>query len=438
METIQTSDNLLIRIDEDLWQLVGRTYPDRALLSARMDADLIEYSPAFAQARLLPPEGQLTVSDIAEVVVGWSRSDMAWHLGLLLTARRAQERGGRWCELGRWQDRQADLYGEDAREAGTQLAAILKRSFRFVQAPPDVLAAAQEARHETPPPVEALTLVALQDESTEPATEYAVAKPVSISDTVESTPEVGGVEVTRVVRRPAAMPISLPIEQGEWTLQAIEGGVRWARTQLWSTSLFLRVAFRIAVGILFVVLSILTLRSPYAPVQPYGLPLIGIILGIVLVLLGLWQIRSVFRATAITVDGSTREVRRQLEMTSDVVERYAFDDIRAVVVTQIMQQKHRGRDGKPDSATHEAWLHLLLHDVRQEVGKHRAVKPEDAYVTIGQIDATEGVMVDAHFKQGKRQAEPQFLYPDEATTPAQRIALVLARTIGVDAYIDQR
>lgn len=438
MDTIQTSDNLLIRIDEGLWQLVGRTYPDRALMSARMDADLIEYSAAFAQARLLPPEGKLAVDDIVEVVVGWSRADAAWHLGLLLATQRAQERGGRWCELGRWLDRQADWYGEQAREAGAQLAAILKRPFRFVQAPPDVIATAQEARLEARAAEVAPVLVALQDELTESTPAPIVEQAVSLADTGETTSEADDVEVTRVIRRQAETPIALPIEQGEWTLQAIDGGVRWARTKLWSASLFFRVIFRIAVGVLFVVLSILTLRSPYAPVQPYGLPLIGIVLGIVLVLLGLWQIRSVFRATAIAVDSEAREVRRQLEMTSDVVERYSFDEIRAVVVTQIMQQKHRGRDGGPDSAVHEAWLHLLLHDVRQEVGKHRAVKPEDAYVTIGQIDATEGALVDAHYKPGKRSAEPQLLYSDEATTPAQRIALVLARTIGVDAYVDQR
>jgi hypothetical protein len=182
--------------------------------------------------------------------------------------------------------------------------------------------------------------------------------------------------------------------------------------------LFFRVIFRIAVGVLFVVLSILTLRSPYAPVQPYGLPLIGIVLGIVLVLLGLWQIRSVFRATAIAVDSQAREVRRQLEMTSDVEERYSFDEYPG----GCRDPDHAAETSRPGCNRTRPFTRpgctLLLHDVRQEVGKHSRGQPEDAYVTIGHRSTQR----KAHWltpttSRASGSAEPQLLYR-KATTPA--------------------
>ena len=234
------------------------------------------------------------------------------------------------------------------------------------------------------------------------------------------------------------MDVELPLELGEWALLKLDDGLQLAQPRVWSLGLLVQVALRIAIGIVFIALSGLSLRSPYAPVQPYGLPILGFILGIILIYAAVAQVFRRIRAVSIVVDGEAQEVRRHLELTSDVLSRYPFEEIRAVVVTQIAQQKHRGRDGGPDRMDHEAWLHLLLHEARQETGKHRRLKPEDAYVTLCHIVLTEGQVVDEHFKKGEQQRGPQLVYADEATTPALQAGVMLAQVIGVDTYIDQR
>ncbi len=108
------------------------------------------------------------------------------------------------------------------------------------------------------------------------------------------------------------------------------------------------------------------------------------------------------------------------------------------MVTQIAHNRQRGRNGQPDRVAHEAWLHLLLHEPHQEPGKERKLKPEDAYLTIGYVEQVEGDAVEAQLVDRKRDRPPQVLRPEEATTPAQKSALVLAQAIGVDAYLDQR
>ncbi len=232
--------------------------------------------------------------------------------------------------------------------------------------------------------------------------------------------------------------IDLPLELGDWTLRPINVGLQWAHTGSWSLNTIARVILNTLLGIAFIVVSALALRSPYAPVQPAGLPYLGILVGTGILYSALRLVLSMMRTEAVVVDTAARQVRRHLDLTSDVIATYNFDEIRAVVVSQIVQQRHKGRDGQPDMVSHDAWLHLLLHEARQELGKQRRVKPEDAYVTLGYIGFTEGPLVQVHFEGKKRQRLPMLLYPDEAVTPAQKAALILARAIGVDAYIDQR
>jgi len=131
-------------------------------------------------------------------------------------------------------------------------------------------------------------------------------------------------------------------------------------------------------------------------------------------------------------------VRRHLDLTSDILDVYDFDEIRAVVVTQIAHNRQRGRNGQPDRVAHEAWLHLLLHEPHQEPGKERKLRPEDAFLTIGYIEQTEGDAVEAQLADKKRDRTPRILRAEEATTPAQQAALVLAQAIQVEAYLDQR
>jgi hypothetical protein len=447
MKIIQAADNLSVQVDAGRWQLVSNSAPERPLVTAVEGEGALAYRSSFAQARLLPAEGAVHATTIREVVVGWSRSDRAWHLGLLLGPTLAQTRGGRWCELVRWLDPAADQAGSEAQEAGTHLAQALQRPFRLVAAPAD---AWQTATVEVPavvsPTEETRETVAVSAESPSPEDSDADWPQVTPSPTLvaeegmhaETAAEGDPVHVVRVSRAKARVDVALPLDLEEWTLREIDNGLQLAQPQVWSLGLLVQVAMRIVIGIVFIALSGLSLRSPYAPVQPYGLPILGFIIGFILIYAAVATVFHKMRAVSIVADGDAREVRRHLELTSDVLDRYRFEEIRAVVVTQIAQQKHRGRDGGPDRMEHEAWLHLLLHEARQEPGKHRQLKPEDAYVTLGHITLTEGEIVSEHYRKGERQRGPQLIYADEATTPALQAGGLLAQLIGVDAYVDQR
>ncbi len=491
METIKATDKLEIELGDGFWKLRSAWLGDQPLLTAVEGAGGIGYLPLFAQARQLPQGGSLEVRSVQEVVVGWSPTDRAWHLGLLLGPEIARHRGGRWCELASWPDEYALRLADQVERTGAKLAEVIKRPFRFVEAPhlapatgplnPDALQAY------VPPPIsEAVSAVAGEPERPPELPEVSPAAPpaqvstgsVDVMDWMKPAvlpPSAGeGLDssgrsagsttgaaeasesngaagaaiavtgaspaeaspVIRVGRQPK-QGITLPIDLDGWTLRPINAGLQWAHTGVWSLSTVWQVFFRLAVGIVFIVVSVLTLQSPYAPVQPIGLPYLGIVIGTGLIYAGLRLALSLMRTEAVVVDTEKEQVRRHLDLTSDVVEVYSFDEIEAVVVTQIKQQKHRGHDGKPDTMSHEAWLHLLLREARQERGKHRRLKPEDAYVTIGHIESTEGEIVEAHFSR-KQPASPQPLYLEEATTPAQKAALAIAQAIGVDAYVDQR
>ncbi len=135
MKKIKAAENLVIELDSGLWQLTNGRSGERPLLTATADSPVIVYRPVFAQARQLPADGGLPVGAVDAVVVGWARSDRAWHLGLLLNAEVAEARGGRWCELAHWPDEFALLAADPAGQAGAALAQMIRRPFRFVEAP---------------------------------------------------------------------------------------------------------------------------------------------------------------------------------------------------------------------------------------------------------------------------------------------------------------
>ncbi len=490
METIKAADNLVIVFGRGLWQLTNGRPNERPLLVAAAGAATLIYQPAFAQARRLPASSSLGVRDVREVIVGWSRADRAWHLGLLLGPDLARERGGRWCELARWPDDQGTVAADQAGKAGASLAAVIERPFRLVQAPhmapatgplnPDVTRASLPSEvggivpAEAPPagaapkaasPAQEAPASLTADEASPAEADregWARQAAPTLAELVPHTlpehpavrdgrraasPESGHVaerageeapRVVRVMRQRPETAIQLPLNVGGWLLRPVDVGLQWVRTGVWSLGAVMRIAFRIVLGIVFISISVLTLQSPYAPVQPVGLPYLGILIGVGLIYVALRQTMALLRTEAVVVDTQARQVRRHLDLTNDVVEAYDFSEVRAVVVTQVAQQKHRGRNGEPDTMTHEAWLHLLLHQARQKLGRERRLKPQDAYVTIGHVEVTEGEIAVDHFKGKKRERRPHLLYPDTATTPAQKAALALAQAIGVDAYIDQR
>ncbi len=129
------------------------------------------------------------------------------------------------------------------------------------------------------------------------------------------------VEQARSAAHPPA-PIELPLEVGEWRLRPIDIGLQWEHRAVWSAGTFARIFFRIALGIVFVSLGVLTLQSPYAPVQPAFLPYLGLVIGVALILDVLRFVLHLMRTEVVVVDRREREVRRHLDLTSDILARY--------------------------------------------------------------------------------------------------------------------
>lgn len=133
MPAISAADNFSIDIDPTTWQLrkIGSDSPTATALP-----DGLHYLSGFGMAHRLPPEGVLPREQVRMVMLGWQKSDESWHLGLMLTEDLASTRSNRWCELARWPDPDHELFGEDARDAGTTIATIMSVPFQFIEPEP--------------------------------------------------------------------------------------------------------------------------------------------------------------------------------------------------------------------------------------------------------------------------------------------------------------
>ena len=137
MDTVPAAENLSVELAPEAWRLLhSELRGSHELLSAGPDGAL-RYSEAFAWSRHLPASGALANGHVEQVVLGWSESDQAWHLGLLLTPQLAALRDSRWCELASWPDPDQSDFLELAERAGQSLAALTERPFQLIapQAP---------------------------------------------------------------------------------------------------------------------------------------------------------------------------------------------------------------------------------------------------------------------------------------------------------------
>ncbi len=137
MDTVPAAENLFVELAPEAWRLLHSDLRgSHELLCAGPDA-MLRYSEAFAWSRHLPASGALAIGHIERIVLGWSESDQAWHLGLLLTPQLAALRDSRWCELVSWPDPDQSDFLELAERAGQTLAALTGRPFQLIapQAP---------------------------------------------------------------------------------------------------------------------------------------------------------------------------------------------------------------------------------------------------------------------------------------------------------------
>ncbi|MDE0328588.1 MAG: hypothetical protein OXI78_05815 [Anaerolineaceae bacterium] len=157
METVAAAENLTIEMTPDSWRLyVDDLHGAHELLDAVPDGRL-RYSEAFAASRRLPASGTLANANVEHILLGWSPTDEAWHLGLLLAPQLASLRDSRWCELAHWPDPDQGTFRELAENSGLALASVAGRPFRLLEPEaPAAIAAEREPifEEESPPPAE--------------------------------------------------------------------------------------------------------------------------------------------------------------------------------------------------------------------------------------------------------------------------------------------
>jgi hypothetical protein len=386
MPKILAANNLTISTEDRNWRLFnGRGDESAPIVEALPDG--LRYGPAFASARRLSADGRLPAQSIATVVVGWAVEDSSWHLGVLVTPDVARTRGGRWCALARWDNYQ----GDQAERAGAALAATLDKPFRFV-----------------PPPEMAQPALPVEQASA-PVTTWPSA-PAEMPALYPAPP----------IEAPALMP--LPIELGEWILQEDLLGLRWVRVQSWRTRTLLYALFSLGLGIVFGALSLGARFSPFAPVQPDYLPLVGLVISAVVILIGLWQLVTLLRATSVLIDNQQKLVR-VMRGKRRVIVQSPYEGLEYILVSHVLSRRDRSSAEMNrvayDRILAETWLHLY--------------SPRRGFIPICYAEHTEG-----RIRSGLAFDQRRSLSLGEIDTPAHHAATIMAEMIGIPAYVEER
>ncbi len=294
----QTPTARSIHIDYDeqraaYWRLVSRNGSGdaRPILEARPNQPM-RYVTAFAQRQQLPAQ-RLDPADIQQVILGWSREDKTWHLGLLLNGALADQRGSRWCGLAQWYAPDGLAHQEAAHAAGQALARTLDRPFRLI--PSEVRTTADRSGPST-----------------------------------------------------ADLP-PLPLDLDRWTLERQDGTLVLRRSRAWLTAMLLRTAWYFGWFVVFTMLSVATLtvdlalpNSGLLLPNPQLLPYLGLLVAVVILGLALNTVRQMLTIPDSFVADSARS-----QLTARIGPRTRWtldtDTIQAVYVTQVMRQSRRKR-----------------------------------------------------------------------------------------------
>jgi hypothetical protein len=235
MERISAAANLTIEVDAERWRLLVNGLAQEKVLLEAVAGESIRTESSFATRRRLPDNGRLPLESVQRVVLGWSPEDESWHLGLLLEPELARRRGSRWCELARWPDPDVTVFSDVAARAGRALAQKLARPFNLIE--PEV------ALPEAPPP-------------------------------------------------PPLKPLPLPFEI--WTLEK-SSTLQFTRNAAWLRSQLLRLAWYTVLIVIYIILSVFTLRQIIALPRPEFLPYLGLATAALLIGLSLYTIWQILR-----------------------------------------------------------------------------------------------------------------------------------------------
>jgi hypothetical protein len=224
MTQISAAGNLSIELQPNRWRLLINGNAEETVLLEANAGQPVRYLPRFGSKRRLPDSGSMPVAYIQRVVLGWSREDESWHLGLVLEPSLAQARGSRWCEIAHWPDPETTVFADVASQAGQSLARTITRPFNLI--PP-------RAEPQAPPP--------------------------------PPLPE-------------------LPLKFDLWTLErAGSNRIQFTRASTWARSRVVRVLWYSFWVIVYVVLAATTLLRGIALPSPEFLPYLGLSAALVLV-----------------------------------------------------------------------------------------------------------------------------------------------------------
>jgi hypothetical protein len=302
MSQISAADNLVIEMETDHWRLFANGEGNRQLLLDVAAGEPLQYIPSFASTRRLPITGRMAVDNVERVVIGWSKKNEAWHLGLILEPELAQSRGSRWCEIAHWPDPDTDVFLDLATEAGQTLARTLTRPFNQIQ--PQMGAELEPELVELPDlPLEAGLWTA----------QWADGR--------------------HLVSRPATNPEKIPAR------------FELVRSRSWVRSHIVQILWYCLLVIVYVVISAATLTYNLALPNagtllpnPHLLPYLGLVTAVVLVGMIVYLFVELFRKPdRIVIDPQERVItalRGQKERW-----RVVGGDIHSVYVTQVVGKK---------------------------------------------------------------------------------------------------
>ncbi len=381
--TIPAAHNLAIEIGPNIWRLINGTRSSvGGAALVEVTAQGISYSPAFARARRLPPEGRLAPLDIARVVVGWAPETQSWHLGLLVSAPDAGQSPWRWCGLASWRGMEGD-HEKEARRAAQALARLLDRPL------------------------------------------HVVAPPRSSAPAAISAPAAPAVTPVRAPTRIEPALRALPLHFDEWSFVATRRGLVWRRRGDWVMVALMRSVGFLVMALVFVFLGVGTLTSGLAQVNPTWLPWLGLAVALMLFIMALRTFWQVIASTEVIVDTTRREVRARRRFMGGTRWRVPFDRVAYVLLSQTAPrpQGRKGKDG-PMRVLQEVWLHLAD-------GEH--------FWPVVALGPVEGISetwdeVRARLKQAGRRR----VRLSELNTPAHHAAVHMARALGTPLWWDIR
>jgi hypothetical protein len=426
MDRISAANNLTIEYDQTNWRLVSNGAGVEHILVEAESGRPLSYMPTFGSRRRLPDTGKLPTQYIQQVVLGWSPKDQAWHLGLLLEQELADARGSRWCEIAHWHDPQRDHFVELASQAGERLAETVTRPFHVIPPREDDLPAPSAPTFETsaaPLPAEATVetsslaaTVPIAAQETHPA---ASTQPNALNIPLPTPATYPPYQDTyQAQREPAPIP-ELPLTLDLWNLDQPQG-FNYLQLKLsgaWGRSKVARILWYTLWTVVYIVLSVTTLRSGIAQPRPEFLPYLGLASGGILVLLILYLLFQLIRTpNRFIIDPS----RQAVIALRGKAQRWRIEahQMKAVYVSQIVSRRSR----KQRRAIHYSEINLLLSDEKF----HHLIEN-------GQVEDK-----DTRFEDSPAENEVRLLTPDAVDSSMKAAGYYIARTLNVPCYYDQR